>query len=69
MNASLALEMGVPIYGILALSSTASDKQGRSVPAPGQGILTTARENAMNFGSLAGALQSLCDNCVLCLLR
>ncbi|KAJ1949520.1 fatty acid synthase alpha subunit Lsd1, partial [Dispira parvispora] len=36
--------MGVPIYGIIALTNTATDKEGRSVPAPGQGILTTARE-------------------------
>ncbi|OLY80881.1 Fatty acid synthase subunit alpha [Smittium mucronatum] len=44
MSASTALEMGVPIYGIIALTNTATDKEGRSVPAPGQGILTTARE-------------------------
>ncbi|KAH6634613.1 hypothetical protein B0J18DRAFT_376636 [Chaetomium sp. MPI-SDFR-AT-0129] len=51
MTAKLALEMGVPIYGILALTTTASDKIGRSVPAPGQGILTTARENPGKFPS------------------
>ncbi|ANB11937.1 trifunctional fatty acid synthase subunit FAS2 [Sugiyamaella lignohabitans] len=45
MNAKLAIDMGVPIYGIVALTSTASDKIGRSVPAPGKGIMTTAREN------------------------
>ncbi|KAH3666371.1 hypothetical protein OGAPHI_003550 [Ogataea philodendri] len=44
MTAELALKMGVPIYGIVAMASTASDKIGRSVPAPGKGILTTARE-------------------------
>ncbi|GMM28780.1 trifunctional fatty acid synthase subunit [Martiniozyma asiatica (nom. inval.)] len=44
MTASLALAMGVPIYGIIAMTSTATDKIGRSVPAPGKGILTTARE-------------------------
>lgn len=44
MQAKLAIQMGVPIYGIVALSNTATDKEGRSVPAPGQGILTTARE-------------------------
>lgn len=44
MTAKLALDMGVPIYGILALTTTASDKIGRSVPAPGKGVLTTARE-------------------------
>ncbi|KAF5093435.1 hypothetical protein D0Z03_002420 [Geotrichum reessii] len=45
MNAKLAIEMGVPIYGIVALTATASDKIGRSVPAPGRGILTNARES------------------------
>ncbi|KAJ1994195.1 fatty acid synthase alpha subunit Lsd1 [Dimargaris cristalligena] len=44
MSARVAIEMGVPIYGIIALTNTATDKEGRSVPAPGQGILTTARE-------------------------
>ncbi|KAJ1947157.1 fatty acid synthase alpha subunit Lsd1, partial [Linderina pennispora] len=44
MSASAAIEMGVPVYGIVAMTSTATDKEGRSVPAPGQGILTTARE-------------------------
>lgn len=44
MSAQLALDMGVPIYGILGLTATATDKIGRSVPAPGQGVLTTARE-------------------------
>ncbi|KAI9921603.1 hypothetical protein PsorP6_002324 [Peronosclerospora sorghi] len=44
MDAQLALEMGLPIYGIVALTNTATDKNGRSVPAPGQGILITARE-------------------------
>ncbi|KAK9251877.1 3-oxoacyl-reductase [Lipomyces tetrasporus] len=45
MTAKLALEMGVPVYGIIGLTATATDKIGRSVPAPGKGILTTAREN------------------------
>jgi fatty acid synthase subunit alpha len=51
MTAKLALEMGVPIYGVLALTTTASDKIGRSVPAPGQGVLTTAREHAGKYPS------------------
>ncbi|KAK7432611.1 beta subunit of fatty acid synthetase [Neonectria magnoliae] len=51
MTARLALDMGVPIHGILALTTTASDKIGRSVPAPGQGVLTTAREHANKFPS------------------
>ncbi|KAJ2879235.1 fatty acid synthase alpha subunit Lsd1, partial [Coemansia asiatica] len=44
MSASLAIEMGAPIYSIVAMSGTATDKQGRSVPAPGKGVLTFARE-------------------------
>jgi fatty acid synthase subunit alpha len=51
MSAKLALDMGVPIYGILGMTSTATDKIGRSVPAPGQGVLTTARENPGKFSS------------------
>eukprot|EP00456_Euglypha_rotunda_P047633 TRINITY_DN3806_c0_g1_i6.p1 TRINITY_DN3806_c0_g1~~TRINITY_DN3806_c0_g1_i6.p1 ORF type:complete len:690 (+),score=105.39 TRINITY_DN3806_c0_g1_i6:191-2071(+) len=43
-TAKLALDMGLPIYAIIAAAHTATDRQGRSVPAPGQGILTTARE-------------------------
>lgn len=51
MTARLALDMGVPIYGILGFTATATDKIGRSVPAPGQGVLTTAREQASKFPS------------------
>jgi len=51
MSARLALDMGTPIYGILGLTTTATDKIGRSVPAPGQGVLTTARENPGRFPS------------------
>ncbi|KAI8872143.1 fatty acid synthase [Ramicandelaber brevisporus] len=51
MSARVAVEMGVPIYGIVALTNTATDKEGRSVPAPGQGILTTAREVRTKTGS------------------
>jgi len=51
MNAKLAFEMGVPIYGIVAMTATATDKIGRSIPAPGQGILTTAREAHSKFPS------------------
>jgi len=47
MQARLAIALGAPIYGVVALTSTATDKEGRSVPAPGQGILTTARECAL----------------------
>lgn len=51
MTAQLALDMGVPIYGIVGLTATATDKIGRSVPAPGQGVLTTARETPSQFPS------------------
>ncbi|KAJ2358459.1 fatty acid synthase alpha subunit Lsd1 [Coemansia sp. RSA 2618] len=44
MSATTAIEMGVPIYGIVAMTGTATDKEGRSVPAPGKGVLTSARE-------------------------
>ncbi|QLL31444.1 hypothetical protein HG536_0B03070 [Torulaspora globosa] len=53
MRGDLALKMGVPIYGIVGLTATASDKIGKSLPAPGKGILTTAREiqKKPRFGS------------------
>ncbi len=44
MTADLAIKMGLPVYGIVAMTHTATDEQGRSVPAPGQGILTAAKE-------------------------
>lgn len=44
MNAELALEMGLPIYAVVAYTQMAGDKVGRSVPAPGRGLLTAARE-------------------------
>ncbi|RYP30524.1 hypothetical protein DL767_006201 [Monosporascus sp. MG133] len=46
-SAELALEMGLPIYGIVAFSNMSADKAGRSVPAPGKGVLTNAREAAI----------------------
>lgn len=51
MQGSLAIKMGVPIYGIIGFTATATDKEGRSVPAPGQGILTVAREAPRKFPS------------------
>jgi fatty acid synthase subunit alpha len=44
MTAEMALKLGCPIYSIVANAHSATDRQGRSVPAPGQGILSTARE-------------------------
>ncbi|KAJ1727686.1 fatty acid synthase alpha subunit Lsd1, partial [Coemansia biformis] len=44
MSASAALEFGAPVYAVLAYSGTATDKQGHSLPAPGMGVLTSARQ-------------------------
>jgi fatty acid synthase subunit alpha, fungi type len=43
-SARTAIDMGLPIYGVVAWVGTSSDKIGRSVPAPGKGILSNARE-------------------------
>ncbi|KAI1084923.1 thiolase-like protein [Whalleya microplaca] len=43
-TASSPLQMGLPIYAIVASTQMAGDSVGRSVPAPGQGVLTAARE-------------------------
>ncbi|KAL4749847.1 3-oxoacyl-synthase [Aspergillus terricola var. indicus] len=51
MSAALAIEMGLPIYGVVAYTHMASDQIGRSIPAPGKGILTAARENDQAKGS------------------
>lgn len=51
MAADLAVKMGVPIRGIIACTNTATDKNGRSIPAPGQGILTTAKEAPGKYAS------------------
>ena len=45
MNAELALKMGLPVYAIITHTQMAGDGIGRSVPAPGQGVLTAARES------------------------
>merc|ERR1719408_539095 len=44
MAGDLAVEMGVPIYGVVGLVHTAMDREGRSVPAPGKGVLTCVSE-------------------------
>lgn len=44
MRGDLAVEMGVPIYGIVGMTATASDKISKSLPAPGKGVLTCAKE-------------------------
>ncbi|KAL5049289.1 Sterigmatocystin biosynthesis fatty acid synthase subunit alpha [Aspergillus fruticulosus] len=52
----VALAMGLPVYGIIAGTGMASDGIGRSVPAPGQGILTFAQEDAQTPAPLRAAL-------------
>ncbi|TEA13262.1 Fatty acid synthase apf5 [Colletotrichum sidae] len=44
-TAELALELGLPIFGVVAYTGMAADGAGRSVPAPGQGVLGNARES------------------------
>ncbi|KAG0147001.1 hypothetical protein CROQUDRAFT_91978 [Cronartium quercuum f. sp. fusiforme G11] len=44
MSAKTAIELGASIYGIVAYTATATDKAGRSIPAPGRGVLSTARQ-------------------------
>ncbi|KAF8753393.1 fatty acid synthase [Rhizoctonia solani] len=44
MSAKTAIEMGCAIQGIIAFTSTSTDKAGRSIPAPGRGVLSVARE-------------------------
>ncbi|KAI1190267.1 hypothetical protein F5B17DRAFT_106590 [Nemania serpens] len=51
MTAELALEMGLPIYAIVAYTQMGGDGISRSVPAPGQGILTAARESPSTANS------------------
>ncbi|KAF2008811.1 hypothetical protein BU24DRAFT_381289 [Aaosphaeria arxii CBS 175.79] len=50
-NAKLALEMGLPIYGVIAMTRTASDKAGRSLPAPGRGVINFSGASKSNFDS------------------
>ncbi|ETN41092.1 uncharacterized protein HMPREF1541_03027 [Cyphellophora europaea CBS 101466] len=50
-SATVALEMGLPIYGVVALTRTAMDKAGRSIPAPGRGILGSAIQKLGKYDS------------------
>jgi fatty acid synthase subunit alpha len=62
-RADIALDMGLPIYAIVAGSTMAADGVGRSVPAPGQGILSFAREKpappSVDAALIARAHQSI----------
>ncbi|PWN20843.1 hypothetical protein BCV69DRAFT_270565 [Microstroma glucosiphilum] len=42
MSAATAIQLGAPIQGIIAHASTHTDKQGRSIPAPGRGVMSAA---------------------------
>ncbi|EJU05022.1 fatty acid synthase [Dacryopinax primogenitus] len=44
MSAKTALEMGASIRAVVSYTATATDKQGRSIPAPGRGPISHARE-------------------------
>ncbi|THC98396.1 hypothetical protein EYZ11_002115 [Aspergillus tanneri] len=66
-TAELALQMGLPIRGIVAFVKTSSDKAARSVPAPGKGVLTNARHIApsvvsplLNIGNRKKRLEFRC---------
>ena len=50
-TADVALSLGLPIYGVIAASTMAADKISRSVPAPGQGVLSFARQTSEAFHS------------------
>ncbi|GME39335.1 Fatty acid synthase alpha subunit protein [Neofusicoccum parvum] len=51
MTAEMALKIGAPIHAIVAHTQMAGDRIGRSVPAPGQGVLTAAREDPQSASS------------------
>lgn len=42
MSAAMAIKLGAPIQGVVAHASTHTDKAGRSIPAPGRGVMTAA---------------------------
>ncbi len=43
-TAQVALDLGLPIHGIIALTHMAADKLGGSIPSPGRGLLSVARQ-------------------------
>ncbi|KAH8924677.1 hypothetical protein BT69DRAFT_1308121 [Atractiella rhizophila] len=51
MSASTAIKMGCTIHGVVAYTATATDKAGRSIPAPGKGVLGSAREAPAKYSS------------------
>ncbi|KAK8069369.1 fatty acid synthase alpha subunit FasA [Apiospora phragmitis] len=60
-TARLALDMGMPIHAIVALSHTASDTIGRSVPAPGKELLTIVKEARLGASNAAKTRPEVLD--------
>lgn len=58
-SASVALKMGLPIYSVIAMTHTAMDKAGRSIPAPGRGLLGAARQTSLPRGALDSPWMSI----------
>ncbi|KID95619.1 fatty acid synthase subunit alpha reductase, partial [Metarhizium majus ARSEF 297] len=50
-SANVALEMGLPIHAVIALTRTAMDGASRSIPAPGQGLLGSAAQTQSKYDS------------------
>ncbi|ROW15152.1 hypothetical protein VPNG_03026 [Cytospora leucostoma] len=51
MTAALAVQMGLPIRAIVAYTQMSGDGISRSLPAPGRGVLTAARESGAGADS------------------
>lgn len=52
----LALEMGLPVYGVVACTATHSEGLHASIPAPGQGLLSVMRDRKGHVSPLRHAL-------------
>ena len=51
-TAKFALDLGLPVYGIVAHASSHGDGVNLSVPAPGMGVLAAAAEDDALYGSV-----------------
>ncbi|MCO5566160.1 hypothetical protein L7F22_019836 [Adiantum nelumboides] len=49
-TAAFAIQAGLPIQAVVAHVSTHTDKQGRSIPAPGHGVLSSAEPLRRTMG-------------------
>lgn len=49
VRGDIAIEMGLPCYGIVNYTSINSDKISKSLPAPGKGVLTAAKKSDTKF--------------------